>query len=71
MNQNEADTNIQRIYGMIDAMTGEDLLLPTDASGQTGRQNLRYGKFISLSMSTPWLFGTFCTKIRKWKKLML
>ena len=66
------DTNIQRIYGMIDAMTGEDLFAPHRrkwADGATKSAVWEVYKFIHVNTVAP--FGTFRTKIRKWKKLML
>ena len=66
------DTNIQRIYGMIDAMTGEDLFAPHRrkwADGATKSAVWEVYKFIHVNTVAP--FVTFRTKIRKWKKLML
>ena len=66
------DKNIQALYDMIDSMSDEDLFQPhrrrwTD--GATKSAVWEVYKFIHVNTVAP--FGTFRTKIRKWKKLML
>ena len=66
------DSNIQGIYEMIDTMSDEDLFLPHRrkwADGATKSAVWEVYKFIHVNTVAP--FGTFRTKIRKWKKLML
>ena len=66
------DSNIQKIYSMIDSMTNEDLFTPHRrkwADGATKSAVWEVYKFIHINTVAP--FGTFRTKIRKWKKLML
>ena len=66
------DTNIQDIYTMIDTMSDEELFTPhqrkwTDGATKTAVWEVY--KFIHVNTVAP--FGTFRTKIRKWKKCML
>ena len=66
------DKNIQDIYEMIDSMSEEDLFTPHRrrwADGATKSAVWEVYKFIHVNTVAP--FGTFRTKIRKWKKLML
>ena len=66
------DKNIQDIYEMIDSMSDEDLFVPHRrkwADGATKSAVWEVYKFIHVNTVAP--FGTFRTKIRKWKKLML
>ena len=66
------ETNIQNIYKMIDSMTEDELFLPHKrkwADGATKSAVWEVYKFIHINTVAP--FGTFRTKIRKWKKLML
>ena len=66
------DKNIQEIYEMIDSMTEEELFTPHRrrwADGATKSAVWEVYKFIHVNTVAP--FGTFRTKIRKWKKLML
>lgn len=66
------DDNIQKIYEMIDSMTDEDLFQPHRrkwADGATKSAVWEVYKFIHINTVAP--FGTFRTKIRKWKKLMM
>ena len=66
------DANIQGIYEMIDSMSDEDLFAPHRrrwADGATKSAVWEVYKFIHVNTVAP--FGTFRTKIRKWKKLML
>lgn len=66
------NTNIQYIYKMIDSMTDDELFLPHKrkwADGATKSAVWEVYKFIHINTVAP--FGTFRTKIRKWKKLML
>ena len=66
------DSNIQKIYSMIDSMTDEDLFTPHRrkwADGAIKSAVWEVYKFIHINTVAP--FGTFRTKIRKWKKLML
>ena len=66
------DGNIQKIYEMIDTMSDEDLFNPHRrkwADGATKTAVWEVYKFIHVNTVAP--FGTFRTKIRKWKKLML
>ena len=65
-------TNIQNIYKMIDSMTEDELFLPHKrkwADGATKSAVWEVYKFIHINTVAP--FGTFRTKIRKWKKLVL
>ena len=64
--------NIQGIYEMIDSMSEEDLFTPHRrkwADGATKTAVWEVYRFIHVNTVAP--FGTFRTKIRKWKKLML
>ena len=66
------DKNIQEILSMIDAMSDEELFSPHQrkwADGATKSAVWEVYKFIHINTVAP--FGTFRTKIRKWKKLML
>ena len=66
------DKNIQDIYEMIDSMSDEDLFDQHRrkwADGATKSAVWEVYKFIHINTVAP--FGTFRTKIRKWKKLML
>lgn len=66
------DTNIQGIYEMIDSMSYDDIFAPHKrkwADGATKSAVWEVYKFIHINTVAP--FGTFRTKIRKWKKLML
>ena len=66
------DTNIEKIYEMIDLMSDEDLFTPHRrkwADGATKTAIWEVYKFIHINTVAP--FGTFRTKIRKWKKIML
>lgn len=64
--------NIQAIYAMIDALSEEELFQPhmrkwADESTKTAVWEVY--KFIHVNTVAP--FGTFRTKIRKWKKAVL
>lgn len=64
--------NIEAIYQMIDSMSDDELFLPHQrkwADGATKSAVWEVYKFIHINTVAP--FGTFRTKIRKWKKLML
>ena len=66
------DANIRGIYEMIDTMSEEDLFAPHRrrwADGATKSAVWEVYKFIHVNTVAP--FGTFRTKIRKWKKHML
>ena len=66
------DGNILEIYEMIDSMSDEDLFTPHRrrwADHATKSAVWEVYKFIHINTVAP--FGTFRTKIRKWKKLML
>ena len=66
------DMNIQGIYDMINTMTDEELFSPHKrqwADDATKTAVWEVYKFIHINTVAP--FGTFRTKIRKWKKLML
>ena len=66
------DENILRILEMIDSMTDEELFYPHKrkwADGATKTAVWEVYKFIHINTVAP--FGTFRTRIRKWKKLML
>ena len=66
------DANIQGIYEMIDTMPDEDLFAPHRrkwADGATKSAVWEVYKFLHVNTVAP--YGTFRTKIRKWKKLML
>ncbi len=65
------DDNIQAIYRMIDSMSDEELFLPHQrrwADSATKSAVWEVYKFIHVNTVAP--FGTFRTKIRKWKKIM-
>ena len=66
------DKNIEDIYKMIDGMTEEELFKPhkrkwADEATQTAVCEVY--KFNHVNTVAP--FGTFRTKIRKWKKVSL
>ena len=66
------DSNIEGIYKMIDSMSDEELFVPHKrqwADSATKSAVWEVYKFIHINTVAP--FGTFRTKIRKWKKLML
>ena len=66
------DKNILGVFEMIDSMTDEELFSPHKrkwADGATKTAVWEVYKFIHINTVAP--FGTFRTKIRKWKKLML
>ena len=66
------DDNIQKIFAMIDSMTEEELFFPHKrkwADEATKTAVWEVYKFIHVNTVAP--FGTFRTKIRKWKKLLL
>lgn len=66
------DMNVNGIYDMIDSMSEEELFVPHKrqwADGATKTAVWEVYKFIHVNTVAP--FGTFRTKIRKWKKLML
>lgn len=66
------DNNIESIYQMIDSMSWEELFLPHKrkwADDATKSAVWEVYKFIHINTVAP--FGTFRTKIRKWKKFML
>ena len=65
------DKNIQSIYEMIDTMSDDDLFTPHRrkwADGATKSAVWEVYKFIHINTVAP--FGTFRTKVRKWKKIM-
>ena len=64
--------NINSIYEMIDSLSDEELFEPhmrkwDDEATKTAVWEVY--KFIHINMIAP--FGTFRTKIRKWKKIAL
>ena len=64
--------NIQAIYELIDSLSDEELFTPHQrkwADDATKSAVWEVYKFIHVNTVAP--FGTFRTKIRKWKKLML
>lgn len=66
------DDNIQKIFTMIDSMTKEEIFLSHKrkwADEATKTAVWEVYKFIHVNTVAP--FGTFRTKIRKWKKLLL
>ena len=66
------DMNINEIFEIIDSMSEEELFLPHKrrwADNATKSAVWEVYKFIHINTVAP--FGTFRTKIRKWKKLML
>ena len=66
------DININEIFEIIDSMSEEELFLPHKrrwADSATKSAVWEVYKFIHVNTVAP--FGTFRTKIRKWKKLML
>ena len=70
--RDKLDANIQAIYQMIDSMSDDELFLPHQrkwADGATKSAVWEVYKFIHVNTVAP--FGTFRTKIRKWKKRML
>lgn len=63
------DSNIQELYQMIDSMSEEEIFQPHMrkwADGATKTAVWAVYKFIHINTVAP--FGTFRTKIRKWKK---
>ena len=70
--KNILDKNIDDIYKMIDVMTEDELFKPHKrkwADEATKTAIWEVYKFIHVNTVAP--FGTFRTKIRKWKKLAL
>ncbi|MDU5309865.1 MAG: ClbS/DfsB family four-helix bundle protein, partial [Dialister sp.] len=70
--QDRLRENIQAIYAMIDSLSEEELFKPhmrkwADESTKTAVWEVY--KFIHVNTVAP--FGTFRTKIRKWKKAVL
>ena len=66
------DMNINEIFEIIDSMSEEELFLPHKrrwADSATKSAVWEVYKFIHINTVAP--FGTFRTKIRKWKTLML
>ena len=66
------DVNIKKIYKLIDSMSDDELFSPHQrkwADGATKSAAWEVYKFIHVNTVAP--FGTFRTKIRKWKKLTL
>lgn len=66
------DMNIKKIFEMIDSMSDEEMFLPHKrkwADSATQSAVWEVYKFIHINTVAP--FGTFRTKIRKWKKQML
>lgn len=66
------DENVNAVCDMIDSMTEEELFTPHQrkwADGATKSAVWEVSKFIHVNTVAP--FGTFRTKIRKWKKLSL
>ena len=64
--------NIENIYKLIDSMSEEELFKPHQrkwADEATKSAVWEVYKFIHINTVAP--FGTFRTKIRKWKKLVL
>lgn len=70
--QERLEENITSIYAMIDSLTEEELFMPhmrkwVDEATKTAVWEVY--KFIHVNTVAP--FGTFRTKIRKWKKIAL
>ncbi len=66
------DKNIEDVYQMIDTMSDDELFKPHTrkwADDATKSAVWEAYKFIHINTVSP--FGSFRTKIRKWKKLML
>lgn len=66
------DNNINKLYKMIDSMSDDELFKPHQrkwADEATKIAVWEVYKFIHINTVAP--FGTFRTKIRKWKKLVL
>ena len=66
------EKNIAAIYEMIDSMSEDELFIPHQrkwADEATKTAVWEVYKFIHVNTVAP--FGTFRTKIRKWKKLEL
>lgn len=66
------DNNINELYKMIDSMSEDELFKPHQrkwADEATKTAVWEVYKFIHINTVAP--FGTFRTKIRKWKKLVL
>ena len=64
--------NIDSIYAMIDSLSEEELFEPHMrkwADGATKTAVWEVYKFIHINTVAP--FGTFRTKIRQWKKIVL
>ena len=66
------DKNIRKILDLIDSLSDEELFTPhrrkwADSATRTAKWEVY--KFIHINTVAP--FGTFRTKIRKWKKAML
>lgn len=70
--ENRLTENIASIYAMIDSLTEEELFRPHMrkwADDATKTAVWEVYKFIHVNTVAP--FGTFRTKIRKWKKAAL
>lgn len=70
--KNILDKNIENIYIMIDSMSEDELFKPHQrewADDATKTAVWEVYKFIHINTIAP--FGTFRTKIRKWKKIEL
>ena len=66
------ENNIQGVYEMLDSMSEEEVFLPHKrkwADDATKTATWEVYKFIHINTVAP--FGTFRTKIRKWKKLIM
>lgn len=66
------DSNVSSVYGMVDAMSDDELFTPHQrkwADEATKTAVWEVYKFIHVNTVAP--FGTFRTKIRKWKKIAL
>ena len=66
------DSNVRQIYEMIDSMSEEDLFVPHRrrwADDATKSAVWEVYRFIHVNTVAP--FGTFRTKIRKWKRAMM
>ena len=72
MSEDRLNENINSIYAMIDSLSEEELFKPhmrkwADEATKTAVWEVY--KFIHVNTVAP--FGTFRTKIRKWKKIAL
>ena len=64
--------NVDSIYAMIDSLSEEELFKPhMRKMGRRGNETAVWEVYKFIHVNTVAPFGTFRTKIRKWKKMAL